>query len=154
MTQLDGRWHLTRPKSRTGRVVPLIPQMAQALRLHLESSKDMPNPHGLLWHDGGRPITPRDDAQAWRDLLVAAKIIAAKDAVAGGTTMTGHWARHTAVTVLMELTHGDAQLVGEIVGHSSSEVTEMYRHARAEESQAAMDALGKAWGGALRQIEA
>lgn len=154
MRQVDGRWHLTRPKSRTGRVVPLIPQMVEALRRHTVAVADLPNPHGLIWHDGtGRPITPRDDSQEWRDLLHAAGIIGADETRAGGTTMTGHWARHTAVTVLMELTHGDAQLVGGIVGHSSAEVTEMYRHARVEEREAAMAALGQAWSGALGQLE-
>lgn len=146
--QVDGAWHLTRPKSRTGRVVPLIPQMVEALRRHLDARQKGKNPHGLIWHDHGRPIRPKDDGQQWRDLLVAAQVITPEQAIPGGP-MTGHWARHTAVTVLMELTNGDAQLVGEIVGHSSAEVTEMYRHARAEERQAAMAALGQAWTAAL-----
>jgi len=141
---LHGAWHLTRPKSRTGRVVPLIPQMVEALKRHIETDTG-PNPHGLIWHDGeGSPIDPKDDAAQWRELLVAAGILTPEEAVPGGP-MTGHWARHTAVTVLMELTRGDAQLVGEIVGHSSAEVTAMYRHARDSERDAAMAALEKAW---------
>ncbi|GMA33489.1 tyrosine-type recombinase/integrase [Litorihabitans aurantiacus] len=150
MRQVDGRWHLTRPKSKTGRVTPLIPQLAEMIRAHLALTADQPNPHGLVWHDGnGRPISPKVDGQEWRELLVAAGLISAEHAVPGGTTMTGHWARHTAVTVLMEATHGDAQLVGEIVGHSSAEVTAIYRHVREEERAAAANAVAKAWGAAL-----
>lgn len=152
MVPTVGRWHLTRPKSKTGRVVPLVPQLVEALRRHVDTLEG-PNPHGLVWPgpEGG-PVEPRDDSQAWRELLVAAGIISAEEAVPGGTRMTGHWARHTAVTVLMAATNGDAQLVGDIVGHSSAEVTEMYRHARVEERAAAVAALGSAWGAALGQL--
>lgn len=153
MHQVHGRWHLTRPKSQVGRVIPLIPQMRQVLARHLEATADLPNPMGLIWHDGaGRPIEPRDDAQQWRMLLHRAGIITADEARPGGTAMTGHWARHTAITILMELTHGDAQLVGEIVGHSTAEVTAIYRHARIEEREGAMEALGRAWADKLPEI--
>lgn len=147
--QLDGAWHLTRPKSSTGRIIPLVPLLAQAIREHLERTADEPNPHGLIWHRGdGRPITPRDDAAEWRGLLVEAGVIDAADNRPGGTDLTGHCARHTTVTVLASL-GVDHQLIGEIVGHSSVQVTEMYRHAEASEKRAAMEALGGAWSAAL-----
>lgn len=152
--QIDGAWHLTRPKSSTGRIVPLIPQLVTAIRAHLAATANEPNPHGLIWHDGtGRPIRPRDDAEEWRTLLVAAGVIAQEDNHPGGTELTGHCARHTTVTVLASL-GVDHQLIGEIVGHSSIQVTEMYRHAHAAEKQAAMRALGTAWAAALPQIGA
>lgn len=152
--QIDGAWHLTRPKSSTGRIVPLIPQLVNAIRQHLAATADEPNPHGLIWHDGtGRPIRPRDDAAEWRTLLVSAGVIAQEDNHPGGTELTGHCARHTTVTVLASL-GVDHQLIGEIVGHSSVQVTDMYRHAHAAEKQAAMRALGTAWAAALPQLEA
>lgn len=147
--QLEGRWHLTRPKSQEGRVVPLIPQLAEAIRRHLRATESQPNPHGLIWHQpDGSPITPAVDAQEWRDLLQAADVITAEENRPKGTALTGHIARHTAVTVLISL-GVDHQLVGEIVGHSSTQVTEIYRHADQAEKVAAMEKLGKAWGAAL-----
>lgn len=154
---LTGAWHLTRPKSKTGRLVPLIPQLAEVLKRHLASSADKPNPHGLIWRrEDGSPILPKDDNQEWRELLLAAGIIKPEEAVPSGTTKTGHMARHTTVTILASL-GVDMQLIGEIVGHSSQEVTEMYRHASAQEKRAAMALVGEAWAGAfapLPQIEA
>lgn len=152
--QLTGAWHLTRPKSKTGRIVPLIPQLVEAIRRHLEATAHQPNPHGLIWHmPDGSPITPRDDGQQWRDLLQAAGVITAEENMPKGTKLTGHVARHTVVTVLASL-GVDFQLIGEIVGHSSTEVTEIYRHAEQAEKIAAMAKLGTAWAEGLGQIEA
>lgn len=147
---LTGAWHLTRPKSKTGRVVPLVPQLVEAIRRHLDATADQPNPYGLIWHNpDGSPILPKDDAQQWRDLLVAAKVITPGEAVPGGTALTGHWTRHTVVTILASL-GVDFQLIGEIVGHSSAQVTSIYRHALDVEKRAAMDALGDTWAAALK----
>lgn len=149
---LQGRWHLTRPKSQTHRVVPLIPQLAEAIRRHIDATADQPNPHGLIWHmPDGSPILPRDDGQQWRDLLLAAGVITPEENMPGGTKLTGHIARHTTITVLASL-GVDHQLIGEIVGHSSTKVTEIYRHADQAEKTAAMAKLGTAWADAL-QIE-
>lgn len=154
MVHLTGAWHLTRPKSKTGRVVPLIPQLVEAIRRHLLATADQPNPHGLIWHMAdGSPILPKDDGQAWRNLLVSAGVITPAEAVPGGTALTGHWTRHTVVTILASL-GVDFQLIGEIVGHSSAQVTSIYRHALDAEKRAAMDALGGTWAEALTpQIE-
>jgi len=149
---LTGAWHLTEPKSQTGRVVPLIPQLVEAIRRHLAATADQPNPHGLIWHmPDGSPITPRDDAEQWRNLLQAAGVITAEQNRPRGTELTGHVARHTAVTVMASL-GVDHQLIGEIVGHSSTKVTEIYRHADQVEKAAAAAKLGTAWSEAL-QIE-
>lgn len=149
MIELQNQWCLTPPKSQPGRVVPLIEQLVTQLHIHLEATKDQPNPHGLIWHEAdGSPITPTSDSQAWKDLLVTAGVIAPGEAVPGGTELTGHTARHTAVTVLASL-GVDFQIIGEIIGHSSAQVTAIYRHAQAEERDAAMALLG----GAFAQIE-
>lgn len=143
--RLDGAWHLTRPKSKEGRVVPLIPQLVEVIRRHLEATAHLPNPHGLIWRNAdGSPILPRDDNQGWRELLLAAGMITAEEAVPSGTSLTGHWARHTTVTILASL-GVDFQVIAEIVGHSSTQVTEIYRHAQDEEKRAAMMLVGDAW---------
>lgn len=153
---LQGRWHLTRPKSQVHRVVPLIPELAEAIRRHVEATAGQPNPYGLIWHmPDGSPILPADDGQQWRDLLQAAGVITAEQNKPGGTELTGHIARHTAITALAAL-GVDMQLIGEIVGHSSRDVTEIYRHADQAEKVAAVAKLGNAWSDALGplQIEA
>jgi len=134
---LEQRFHLTRPKSQTSRIVPLIPQLVEAIKRHLKATEDVPNPHGLIWrNEDGSPITAKQDAAEWRELLQKAGI--------ADRTITGHWARHTVVTILASLGI-DHQLIGEIVGHSSTKVTEIYRHAQAEERMSAMKALGGVW---------
>lgn len=154
MIHLTGAWHLTRPKSKTGRVPPLIPQLAEAIRRHLEATADLPNPYGLIWRNAdGSPILPKQDGQEWRELLLTAGIITEEEAVPSGTKLTGHVARHTTVTILASL-GVDLQVIGEIVGQSSVQVTQIYRHAQASEKRAAVDKLGGAWAAALAPVEA
>lgn len=149
---LTGAWHLTRPKSQTGRAVPLVPQLVEALRRWIAATADWPNPHGLIFRNpDGSPILPKNDQQGWRDLLVAAQIIGPDEAVPGGTELTGHWSRHTVVTVLRAL-DVDWQTIGEILGQSSAQVVAMYTHVSEGEKRAAMGALAGAWGDALPQI--
>jgi integrase len=143
--QIKGRLHLTRPKSRTGRVAPLIPQLAEAIRRHIDATSHWPNPHGLIWrHPDGTPFLPAEDAQQWKDLLVEAGVIKPEEAKPGGTKLTGHVARHTTVTILATL-GVDTRVIGEIVGHSSERITQMYRKVLAKEKRAAMEALGGVW---------
>ena len=141
---LEGRYYLTRPKSLEGRVVPLLKPCADLLRAHLTLTEGSPNPHGLIWrNDDGSPIDAKQDAAEWRELLFTAGVITAKENRAGGTKLTGHVARHTVVTLLSAL-GVDAQLIGEIVGHSSVDVTALYRHASMDEKAQAMKKLGEA----------
>lgn len=153
---LFGRWCLTEPKSKTGREVPLIGEVADLIRDYLERHADRPNPHGLIWRkEDGSPYLPKEEAQMWRDILCDVDIITAEQSAPGKSPIDGHWARHTTITVLMMLTNGDAQLVGEIVGQSSNEVTEIYRHADQSEKRAAMKRLGQTMiGGKPLEIEA
>lgn len=153
MKHLEGRWHLTRPKSDKPRAVPIIPQLSAAISAHIEATRDWPNPHGLIWRNpDGSVIGPKQDQQEWRELLHAAGIIDADQLRPGGTKLTGHIARHTTVTVLAEW-GVDFQIIGEIVGHSTAEVTKIYRHANRAEKMRAAQLLGEAWGAALPQIE-
>lgn len=146
---LDGRLILVRPKSGKPRTFPLIPQLEEALRRYIEATKDMPNPHGLIWRNpDGSPITGKQDQAEWRRILHEAGIITAeqtkepKDRAVGTPEVpTTHWARHTTATVLMEL-GVDPRIVGEIVGHASVRITERYQHVSSAAARAAMESLG------------
>lgn len=144
-THLQGRYFLTRPKSATGRLIPLIPQLVEALRRHIEATAHLPNPHGLLFPDPtGAPIDAKIDAQEWRQLLLDTGLITAEENRAGGTTLTGHWARHTTVSVLASM-GVDYRVIADIVGHGAEAVTELYRHSQIEDLHAAMSKLGQAF---------
>lgn len=152
MRHLEARYCLTRPKSGRSRTVPLIPDLAELIRHHVEASEGWPNPHGLIWRNqDGSPIGKKQDEQEWRELLASAGVIGAEDAVPGGTVLTGHVARHTTVTVLASM-GVDFQLIGEIVGHSTAEVTRIYRHASDAERMRAAELVGRAWSAALPSV--
>lgn len=143
MHQLEGRWCLISPKADEPRPVPLIPQLATELRRWQEASADLPNPHGLVWPgEGGSPRMPRDDGQAFRDLLHKAGIIPAEQVPANKGAPGTHWARHTTVTLLTELGY-DAVVIGEIVGHGSVQVTRDYQHVSSPMVRQAAEDLGK-----------
>lgn len=145
---LDGRLCLVRPKSGKVRVFPLIEALEVALARYLENDT-RPNPHGLIWrNDDGSPITPEQDAEEWRQILLEAGVITDQQALPPkerpeGTPdiPTTHWARHTTVTVLMEL-GVDARVIGEIVGHASVQTTGRYTHVSSQQARAALEALG------------
>lgn len=149
MQHLEGRFCLTRPKSDEARYIPIVAPLAAEIEAHLKATQGQPNPHGLIWHNpDGSPISPAQESQQWRDVLYAAGIITKDQLKPGGTDVTGHWARHTTITVLASL-GVDFQIIGEIVGHSSAEVTQIYRHAQAVERMGAMEALADVWSDAL-----
>lgn len=153
---LHGRLALIRPKSGRARTVPLLPQLVLALRRYIAATADRPNPYGLIWRKpDGEPYLPDDDQQAWRDLLHTAGTITAeqrkapKDRTPGTPDIpTTHWARHTNMTVLMEL-GVDAKIIGEIVGHVDAKTTRGYQHVSTPAARAAMEKLGGHWSAAL-----
>ncbi|MGY4648400.1 tyrosine-type recombinase/integrase [Mycobacterium sp. URHB0021] len=122
---------LTRPKSAAGtRVVPLAEPLRLMLVEHARPSGV--NPHRLVWrHDDGRPVSPRDDHHAWRDLLAAAKI----------EPVPIHTARHTTATLLLEA-GVDAHIIAAILGHSDVVVTRGYQHVDLSLARTAAGSLG------------
>jgi integrase len=146
---LYGRLCLIRPKSGKARQVPIVPALAEALRRYLLATAHRPNPYGLIWrHEDGTPFLPGQDEQMWRDILHRAGIItleqtkAPKDRTPGTPDIpTTHWARHTTVTVLMEL-GVDAKIIGEIVGHVSESTTRGYQHVSTPAAREAMARIG------------
>lgn len=119
----------TRPKSEAGeRFITITPGMTALLRSHTQGGV---NPHNLVWHHfDGRPIAPREDSQAWTDLLKAAKVPHVK----------GHIARHTTATMLRS--YGvDEQTRMELIGHSSEDAQRIYAHADQARHRLAMAPL-------------
>lgn len=127
---------LARPKSKTGRVVPIVPVLADVLELYREATKDEPNPHGLIFHDReGNPISVSVDRVEFKQLV--------SDAGLDPTQIVGHMTRHSVVTLLAS--QGvDFQLIKEIVGHSDDKMLMHYRHAGNDERQRAMETLDTA----------
>ncbi|MCL2787502.1 MAG: tyrosine-type recombinase/integrase [Micrococcales bacterium] len=149
--QLKGALHLVRPKmSKIGKVVPLIPQLTELLRLWAAATKDQPNPHGLLFHHAdGTPVIPKLDDRAWLETIHAAEVIndATLEAIKGkgGPTLrsmglTGHISRHTLVTLLGELEVPTA-IISRIVRHTDERTTDGYRHPHVAELTTGMGRL-------------
>lgn len=109
----------TRPKTRAGtRIVPLAEPLRLMLVEHQAATGGDHNPHNLVWcHPDGRPFGPREDYEAWRNLLSAAGI----------EPVPMHTARHTTATLLLEA-GVDAHVVAAILGHSDVIVTRGYQH--------------------------
>lgn len=115
---LQGGLWLTSPKTKAGsRIVPISQPLALAMRLELDATADMPNPHGLMWRmPDGSPIDPRVQSEAWHNLL----------ARAGVPDIRLHDGRHTAVDMLYDSGVEESELPG-IVGHSTRQTTRGYR---------------------------
>jgi integrase len=129
----------TRPKTEAGgREVPIIPGLLAALRsLHADQAA---NPHDLVWHrPDGKPIGPREDYQAWHDLLVTAEVIKP------GDTLSMHTARHTTATLLRRAGI-DEQTRMEILGHAQADSQRIYAHADRARHLEAMGSLNELLG--------
>ncbi|MCI1643746.1 MAG: tyrosine-type recombinase/integrase [Bifidobacterium crudilactis] len=143
MTHIKGQWALTRPKSKTGRIVPIVDPLAEVLKLLHEATKNEPNPHGLFFHDSeGNPIDPDDDERGLDDLMRTVGIDPGDH--------TGHETRHSVVS-LLAAAGVDFQLIEQIVGHGSIEMVERYRHPDDSERKNAMKTLDASLN--LAQIE-
>jgi integrase len=137
---------LVEPKSRAGhRPISLPPQLIDALRTHRAEQAAERLRAGNVWEDhglvfaqpNGRPVDPRADHRAWKNLLAAADVPDARL----------HDARHTAATLL--LSQGvPARVAMEIFGHSQISLTlQTYSHVTAELHRDAADKVGEAlWG--------
>lgn len=122
---------LTKPKSKAGdRAVPMIAPVARALAEHRERTAGQPNPHGLVWHTpDGRPLDEQTDQAGWKELM---RSVGLPD------TCTTHWARHS-VASLLKQDGVDTLVIGQIVGHGSTAVTEGYIHVTTQDARDAMD---------------
>ena len=137
---------IVEPKSAAGRRTISLPrQLVDALRQHrttqLEdriAAANVWQDHGLVFaQPNGRPLDPRSDHRAWRELLASAGVRQAKL----------HDARHTAATVM--LTMGvPARVVMQVLGHSQISLTlGTYSHVMPELADDAAARVGDAlWG--------
>jgi integrase len=102
----------TRPKTAAGtRYVPIVAPLLSKLR-------ELPQDNVLVWHHpDGRPISPRDDQRAWKQLLTDAKV----------DHVSLHTARHTTAT-LLRAAGVDEQTRMEILGHATVDSQRIYAH--------------------------
>ena len=63
--------------------------------------------------------------------------------VAGVRHRKAHMTRHTFATDVLDATEGDLYAVKELLGHSSTKVTEVYLHSSRTRTEAAVKALGE-----------
>jgi integrase len=115
-TPLHNNLALTRPKTKASiRRVPLTDSMRDMLAER--KIRDIgPNPHNLVWHEAdGRPISPTDDHNRWKDALAAA----------GLPNVTRHSSRATAATVLLDAGVDEATRMA-ILGHVSATAHRVY----------------------------
>ena len=63
--------------------------------------------------------------------------------VAGVRHRKPHMTRHTFATDVLDATEGDLYAVKELLGHSSTKVTEVYLHSSRTRTEAAVKALGE-----------
>jgi len=113
---LVGGLYLTRPKSNKGwRIIPLVDPLKSILERHRELSP--PNPYGLVFMQGERPIDPDQDSKNWRVLLAESGIT---------KNVRLHDVRHTTVD-LLDLAGVPDDIIMEIVGHSTRQMTQQYK---------------------------
>ncbi len=113
----------TRPKSVAGkRLVPIVGEMPLRLADHRQQTAGQPNPHNLVWHHrDGRPISHKDDHEAWQALLVRAGI-----READGPTIDQHRTRNTTATLLLDA-GVDPHIINSVIGHSDVSMTRGYQ---------------------------
>lgn len=132
----------TEPKSAAGRrALALPPPLLRALREHRDAQNRERLAAGSEWQDydlvfaqpSGQPIDPSADYAAWKGLLRAAGVRAARL----------HDARHTAATLL--LTQGvPARVAMQILGHSQISLTlGTYSHVAPELARDATERVGR-----------
>lgn len=160
--ELTGSLLLTRPKTKAGaRVVPLAGPLLAMLRAHRVTTAGQPNPHNLVWHNGGQPIHDRDDRHSWTAACEAAGLARRRtstDEVSGARSVRHpkvEWevrppapyvSRHTAATLLQEAgVPEDIRMA--IMGHSSIVAHRGYLHTEQGPKRAAIAALEAVYGG-------
>jgi integrase len=107
---------LTRPKTKASiRRVPMLNSLRDMLAER--KIRDIgPNPHNLVWHEpDGRPISPTDDHNRWKDALAAADL----------PDVTRHSSRATAATVLLDAGVDEAVRMA-ILGHVTATAHRVY----------------------------
>lgn len=133
---LERNYVLLTPKTKGSiRVIPMLPPVRAMLERRLKAVEaerpNYANDHDLVWCQAdGSPIDPRDDWQAWVDLLKKA----------GVPRVTLHEARNTAATLLLEA-KVDPKVIGAILGHSQIVTTQRYQVVSVELAKQALEGV-------------
>lgn len=133
---LEGRLVLQKPKSGTGRVVPLPEPLVASLRerraRYVVEQAGFEVDYDLVWTDlKGHPLKPAEDRAAWHAALEAAEI----------PRTDQHSARHTTATLLLAMGVPE-HVIMSILGHSQAITTRGYAHADLTMQKAAVAELG------------
>lgn len=136
-TGRDGRLFLGTPKTELSqRVLPLVPRMEARLRAQWEGEGRPAT--GLVFHHNGRPIQPKRDWRAWRDLIDDATVPPFKPL----PYIALHAARNSAAS-LLEAAGVPDRLIMQILGHSQVQITHGYQTAELSRMTAAFLEAGK-----------
>lgn len=134
--QIQGAYHLVRPKTRAGsRVIPLVPWLVAALSTWAECAP--PSPCGLVWpRDDGTPRSAELDRRQWYEIAEEAAVtVTLSDGSVRRPLL--YEARHTAATLL--LANGiDETTIKAVLGHSSVLSTQSYLHTDRARTRAAL----------------
>lgn len=135
-TDEDGHLFLGSPKSASSvRPIPLVGQIHTRLTLAWEAAGRPTS--GLVFNRDGKPIQPKRDWQAWRELLAAAST---EEQPIPAVAL--HAARNTAAS-LMEASGIPDRLVMQILGQSQVSTTHRYQNADVDRMRAALEGAGK-----------
>lgn len=141
--QLQGAYHLVRPKTRAGiRVIPLVPWLVDALKTW---KGRVPSPHGLVWpQNDGTPKSAEFDRRQWYAIAEQAQVtVTLPDGQMRRPLL--YEARHTAATLL--LASGiDEITIKAVLGHSSVLSTQSYLHTDRTRTRAALVASAEMLG--------
>lgn len=130
---VDGSLILGAPKSESSnRVLPLLPQVE--IRLRLRWADEGEPRSGLVFHNGGKPVQPKRDWTAWRELIDRACVPPA----APLPYIALHAARNTAAS-LMEAAGISERMTMQILGHSQVQITHGYQTAELSRMAAGLE---------------
>jgi len=136
--QLQGAYHLVRPKTRAGsRVIPLVPWLVAALRSWEGCAPASPS--GLVWPGSdGAPRSAEVDRREWYQIAEQAEVTVT---LPDGRTRRPllYEARHTAATLLLA-SGVDQTTIKAVLGHSSVLSTQTYLHTDQTRTRAALSA--------------
>lgn len=136
----EGGLLLVDPKGKSERTLPIPKPLAAKLRRHRTEQRAEKKAAEEWWQDGdyvfaqtdGRPLDPRQDYQAWVDLL----------AEAGVKRVRLHDARGTAAT-LMIAQGVPIEVVQVVLGHTDLRTTQVYAKVVDELTRDATDRMGR-----------
>lgn len=137
-TDTDGRLIFGPPKSKASkRLMPMVPQIEARVKIAYIEAGQPDQDERLIFNNDGRPVQPKKDWEAWRDLLVASTT----PPWAPLPHVALHAARNTAAS-LMEAAGIPDRLVAQILGQSQVQITHGYQTAELAREADALRALG------------